>query len=74
MNNREIIKKRTTFESSYGDDEPKLAEIITLYPDTVSGVTEHSKNAIRYQAYSDRRDKTEQHRIRRDFRDKISFD
>ena len=72
MNNPDIIKDRTTSESNYDDNGPKNAQVIP-FPGMVNSVTGQVNDTINYHANSDKGDQLKQHRIRKDFRDKISF-
>ena len=72
MNNPDIIKDRTTSESSYDDNETKKAQVIP-FPDMVNSLTRQVNDTINYHTNSGKDDQLKQHRIRKDFRDKISF-
>ena len=72
MNNPDIIKDRTTSESSYDDNETKKAQVIP-FPDMVNSLTRQVNGTINYHTNSGKDDQLKQHRIRKDFRDKISF-
>jgi len=73
MNNIDIIEDRTTCESNYDDNGTKKAQVIPLFPKTANSVTGHVDNTINYQTNLGKEGQLKQHRIRKDFRDKISF-
>lgn len=72
MNNPDIIKDRTTSESNYDDNGTKNAQVIP-FPGMVNSVTGQVNDTINYHANSGKGDQLKQHRIKKDFRDKISF-
>lgn len=72
MNNIDIIKDRTTSESNYDDNGTKKAQVIP-FPDMVNSVTRQVNDTINYHTNSGKGDQLKPHRIRKDFRDKISF-
>jgi hypothetical protein len=72
MNNPDIIEDRTTSESNYDDNGTKNAQVIP-FPGMVNSVTGQVNDTINYHANSGKGDQLKQHRIRKDFRDKISF-
>ena len=72
MNYPDIIEDRTTSESNYDDNGTKNARVIP-FPGMVNSVTGQVDDTINYHANSDKGDQLKQHRIRKDFRDKISF-
>lgn len=72
MNNPDIIEDRTTSESNYDDNGTKNAQVIP-FPGMVNSVTGQVNDIINYHANSGKGDQLKQHRIRKDFRDKISF-
>lgn len=72
MNNIDIIQDRTVSESNYDDNGTKKAQVIP-FPGMVNSVTGQVDNTISYQTNSGKGDQLKQHRIRKDFRDKISF-
>ena len=69
-----MIEDRTTSKSNYDDNRTKEAKVIQLFPNRTNSVTEQVDNTINYQTNSYRSDQLKQHRIRKDFRDKTSFD
>ena len=73
MINSNMIEDMTAFQSNYDDNRTKEAKVIPLFPNRTNSVTEQVGNTINYQTNSYRGDQLKQHRIRKDFRDKISF-
>ena len=73
MINSNMIEDRTAFQSNYDDNRTKEAKVIPLFPNRTNSVTEQVDNTINYQTNSYRSDQLKQHRIRKDFRDKILF-
>ena len=72
MNDMEIIEDTSGSGSNSGDNRKRVAEVIELYPTEANTGTRHIDNTIDYKTTSRRRSK--QYRIRKDFRDNISFD
>lgn len=74
MSKTSETQDRTATESNYDDYRPKKDNVIYLYPQTTGDVTGQLDDSINYQANMGRRNQLEQPIIRKDFRDKISFD
>ena len=73
MNDIDIIEDRTTSESNYDDNGTKKAQVIWLSSKRANSVAGQVNDTINYHANSGKGDQLKQHRIRKDFRDKISF-
>ena len=73
MSDIDIIQDRTISESNDDDDGTKKAQEISLFLKRANSVTEQVNVAINYHTTSDKGDQLKQHRIRKDLRDKISF-
>lgn len=72
MSDIDIIQDTTVSESNYDDNGTRNAQVIP-FPGRANNVTGQVDNSISYQTNSDRGDQLKQYRIRKDLRDKISF-
>ena len=73
MNDIDIIDDITTSGSNYDDNRTKKAQVIPIFSKRENSVTEQINDNINYHTTSGKGEHLKQHRIRKDFRDKISF-